>query len=436
MELAEKAMAGGDVVQFLLNKFFKSFAEAESELSSPSGSFAIPILSNLREIKDHVVKLVPVPGKQMMVAEPRTVMSLLYELNDALAECRMLGQHDVQMYKKKNYFNPLKNYFIVREMKKRLKTMKGEFARLAQTAQEVHASNSNTNTSTSSSIVIVDRLNILPIVSDFFYGYTYYNKAAFYPVDPDLGPPGSPFKAIALVGIAGVGKTTHALHMVLAKYRLFSPIIWIGLSNKNSSSSSSGSGELGLLAHGDCCSIVTCIIRKAQEFAPADAHVADDSNSSSSEQRLDTLLERMHQILSGKRYLIVLDDVWHTNDHFYSNLGDRDHHESSHGHRLSDGLPKDSGGRVLVTTRRLEVAQQMLGADNNELIFPIRPLADRECWGIFMESEANSENKSRRPDLAILTKYKKEILEQSKGLPLAAKTLAQLIPFLGDQHVH
>lgn len=419
------------MVQFLLNKFLKSFAEAESELSSPSGSFVLPILSYLREIKVHVAELVPVPGKQLMVPEPRTVMPLLYDLNDALAECRMLGHYDVQMYKKKNYFNPLKNYFIVREMKNRLKTMNGEFAQLVR---EVHASNSNTSTSTSTStsIVIVDRPNILPIFSDFFYGYTYYNKAAFYPVDPDLVPPGSPFKVIALVGIAGVGKTTHSLHMVLAKYRLFSPIIWIGLSNKDSSSSS-GSGELGLLAHGDCCNIVTCIIRKAQEFAAADANVADDSNSSSSEQRLDTLLKRMHQILSGKRYLIVLDDVWHSNDHFYSDLGDRNHHESSHhGHRLSDGLPKDSGGRVLVTTRRLEVAQQMLGADNNELIFPIRPLADRECWGIFMESEANSENKSRRPDLAILTKYKKEILEQSKGLPLAAKTLAQLIPFLGD----
>lgn len=160
MEFAKKAMAGGDVVQFLLNKFLKSFAEAESELSSPSGSFVLPLLSYLREIKVHVVELVPVPGKQMVVAEPRTVMSLLYELNDALAECPMLGHYDVQMYKKKNYFNPLKNYFIVREMKNQLKTMN---SKLAQLVREVHAFNSNTSTSnsTSTSIVIDDRPNIL-----------------------------------------------------------------------------------------------------------------------------------------------------------------------------------------------------------------------------------------------------------------------------------
>lgn len=52
--------------------------------------------------------------------------------------------------------------------------------------------------------------------------------------------------------------------------------------------------------------------------------------------------------------------------------------------RLSDGLPKHSRGAVIVTSRRLEVAQQMVGADN--LIIPDRPMDKQNCWCILMDA--------------------------------------------------
>ncbi|PRQ52140.1 hypothetical protein RchiOBHm_Chr2g0152231 [Rosa chinensis] len=118
--------------------------------------------------------------------------------------------------------------------------------------------------------------------------------------------------------------------------------------------------------------------------------------------------------------------------------------------RLSDGLPWDSGGAVIVTSRRLEVAQQMVGADN--LIIPVKPMDKQNCWCILMDAilrddhqgvynytndikdnnhdfdPSREEKFSEQAPAKALNRIKDQIEEEFQGLPFAAKVLATAFP--------
>ncbi|PRQ59693.1 putative diacylglycerol kinase, catalytic domain, cullin [Rosa chinensis] len=133
---------------------------------------------------------------------------------------------------------------------------------------------------------------------------------------------------------------------------------------------------------------------------------------------LERLLARLNRLLSGKGYLIVLDDVWHISE-FYSDLG------CTFQDRLSYGLPKGSGGAVIVTTRIPEVAEHMVGRNN---LITVEPLDTESCWRIFMETIKDNKEVLNISTHETLDKIKNEIKDQCYGLPLAAKELAGIIP--------
>ncbi|PRQ52138.1 putative P-loop containing nucleoside triphosphate hydrolase [Rosa chinensis] len=148
--------------------------------------------------------------------------------------------------------------------------------------------------------------------------------------------------AIGIVGIAGVGKTT-LVHQVLNRQRVrheFSPIIWLCLSDKEKYEFTNSIG----------ISIVRRILDKLRAVDSGNGAIDNLNDAIVEEERdisglgLERLLARLNRLLSGKRYLIVLDDVWHISE-FYSDLG------CTIQDRLSYGLPKGSGGAVIVTTR-------------------------------------------------------------------------------------
>ncbi|PRQ48622.1 putative P-loop containing nucleoside triphosphate hydrolase [Rosa chinensis] len=188
------------------------------------------------------------------------------------------------------------------------------------------------------------------------------------------------FTAIGVVGIAGAGKTTlvqKVLEREGVKER-FSTILWLpfyGISEGEQQYSKLG--------------FKTCILDKGGK-SPDEKIVG-----------LGKLLERLKQLLSGKRYLIVLDDVCHQHINIME--------------RLVSGLPKESGGAVIVTSRLKEVAQKI---GEQRYLIPVQAQEDI-CSKIIEETIQSDEG---------LPMTKKEMKDQCHGLPLVAETLAHFIP--------
>ncbi|PQQ02896.1 hypothetical protein Pyn_40002 [Prunus yedoensis var. nudiflora] len=122
---------------------------------------------------------------------------------------------------------------------------------------------------------------------------------------------------------------------------------------------------------------------------------------------------------------------------FYSDLGHRQQllqvqeGDKKVGDRLSHGLPKGSGGVVIVTSRIPEVVDAMVvpaeGSDQhyNSLIIPLEPLDRQNCWDIFKYTVFGY-----IPDFEYqqhLEKVESEIKDLCCGLPLAARTLAEIM---------
>lgn len=131
------------------------------------------------------------------------------------------------------------------------------------------------------------------------------------------------------------------------------------------------------------------------------------------------------------RYLIVLDEVWHAK-YWHVDLdselpkGDEfgDCISPEFGDCISDALPKDSGGRIIITSRRGGVAREVVGGKN--LIFIDTLLSQEICWSVFSDA-VRKDGKIELKDIS-LSKMEEEIGKKCVGLPLAARILAEIIP--------
>ncbi|XP_058096786.1 disease resistance RPP13-like protein 4 isoform X2 [Magnolia sinica] len=118
------------------------------------------------------------------------------------------------------------------------------------------------------------------------------------------------------------------------------------------------------------------------------------------------LLESLNRKLDAK-YLVVLDDVWETNEGMWWDS-------------LKSGLPQVEGSCVIVTTRNEEVAKSM-GAR----IHYLQCLSNEDSWSFFSKvAFARTGGKCTNPDLEGLGK---EIVARCGGLPLAIKVVAGMM---------
>ncbi|KAL5570310.1 hypothetical protein UlMin_026885 [Ulmus minor] len=125
--------------------------------------------------------------------------------------------------------------------------------------------------------------------------------------------------------------------------------------------------------------------------------------------RLQTLLGRIDEAIDGKKFFLVVDDVW-TDDH-------------RKWEPLEEALRKGAlGSRILVTTRKTEVAEMMRAKSN---MITLAGLSEEVCWTIF--SRLAFSNGDKRDDE--LEQIGRQIVQKCKGLPLAAKTLGSLMSF-------
>ncbi|KAL4636446.1 hypothetical protein ACB092_03G009000 [Castanea dentata] len=185
----------------------------------------------------------------------------------------------------------------------------------------------------------------------------------------------------SLVGMGGIGKTSLAQvaynHDQVKAH--FDKRIWVCVSE-----------------HFDQCAVAKAII---QAFGGADPNITE----------LQSLLEKICELIGGKKFFLILDDVWTEDDTKWVSFKEA----------FKCG---SQGSRILVTTRKERVADKIGSVKTINL----EVLSEEDCWLIFKKIAFFNKD----PTLCQqLENVGRKIAEKCKGLPLAAKTLGSLMRF-------
>ncbi|KAF5471264.1 hypothetical protein F2P56_011710 [Juglans regia] len=192
---------------------------------------------------------------------------------------------------------------------------------------------------------------------------------------------GNKLFVIAIVGIGGLGKTTLA-QLVYNDERVkeyFDLKAWACVSDEF-----------------DVFKVTKAIL----EGVPG-------SSANGDGKTLDWLQNTLNESLMGKKFLLVLDDVW--NDNYIK------WEELSKPFRFGA-----QGSRVLVTTREERVASVM----QTTLTYNLKTLPEKECWSLFVRHAFLGSISDMHPELEAIGR---QIVEKCKGLPLAIKTIGALL---------
>ncbi|KAJ8419712.1 hypothetical protein Cgig2_018450 [Carnegiea gigantea] len=120
--------------------------------------------------------------------------------------------------------------------------------------------------------------------------------------------------------------------------------------------------------------------------------------------------ERINQYLFGKRFLIVMDDVWSEEDCLWWE-------------RIYEGLPKGNKSCVIVTTRNEKVARKMRVQE--ERTHRPKFLTESDSWLLFCNVAFAANCGHCTSDQ--LEEIGKEIVSRCKGLPLAIKAVGGIM---------
>ncbi|RYR71668.1 hypothetical protein Ahy_A02g005894 isoform B [Arachis hypogaea] len=184
---------------------------------------------------------------------------------------------------------------------------------------------------------------------------------------------------IPIVGMGGIGKTTLAqlVYNDEQVQQKFNVKAWVCV------------GEVF-----DVLKVTKTVVEKA-------------TSASCNMNDLDSVQQRLRTEVTGKKFLVVLDDMW-TN------------HYDDWKTFLIPFQCGSQGGKILVTTRIDAVASMVKTIPAHNLSL----LNDEQCWLVFA-NHAFSASESR--DRLALEKVGRKIVEKCKGLPLAAQSLGGLL---------
>ncbi|KAL8235610.1 hypothetical protein R6Q59_016691 [Mikania micrantha] len=233
--------------------------------------------------------------------------------------------------------------------------------------------------------------------------------------------PNAACKMFGVVGAPGIGKTTLCQTIFgrdSVKQR-FCPRIWVCLSKKPTDIKDYRK------------EIVIRILKSLgiDDEVINDADKEPDQKTGTGESH-DTGLKRLILLLrlqlTGKRYLIVLDDAWNDDKNvakFFSNLNQKDRLDENWGEELAYGLPKGCGGTVISSSTSSALLKQMLGDDVS--LQNLTRHTDETIYEIFKDTVIGYDgNEKEFPQY--LEELKGELLKKCDGNPLAAKLLAKI----------
>ncbi|XP_078158063.1 putative disease resistance RPP13-like protein 1 [Carex rostrata] len=126
---------------------------------------------------------------------------------------------------------------------------------------------------------------------------------------------------------------------------------------------------------------------------------------------LSALQENIRKEISGKRILLVLDDVWNENDNLW---------DSFKAPFMSAAFAK-----ILVTTRNDPVARIM----QTEPTFNLGSLSAEQCWLMFEHYAFSGVEKKD----SMFVKIGKQIMDKCGMLPLAVKSIASLLRYEAEE---
>ncbi|CAL5189679.1 unnamed protein product [Lathyrus oleraceus] len=129
---------------------------------------------------------------------------------------------------------------------------------------------------------------------------------------------------------------------------------------------------------------------------------------------LDGIQIKVQNLLQGKRYFLVLDDVWNKTQELESGLSQEKWNKLK-----SVLLCGSKGSSILVSTRDEDVAEIVRTCQTHHL----SGLPENECWLLFKQYAFGHDKEERAGLVAI----GKEIVKKCGGLPLAARALGGLM---------
>jgi len=194
---------------------------------------------------------------------------------------------------------------------------------------------------------------------------------------------------LSIVAMGGMGKTTLAQHVYNnprieeAKFEL---IAWVCVSDEYNA------------------------FKVTREILEAINNSNDDSRN------LEMVQGRLKEKLTGRKFLLVLDDVWNE---------DRDQWKS-----LQTPLKYGAkGSKIVVTTRSSKVAITMQSHKVHEL----KQLEEDYSWQVFAKHAFQDNNHQLNAEV---DKIGKKIVEKCKGLPLALETIGCLFHLFQNGRVY
>ncbi|KAL4600826.1 hypothetical protein ACB092_11G228000 [Castanea dentata] len=131
------------------------------------------------------------------------------------------------------------------------------------------------------------------------------------------------------------------------------------------------------------------------------------TSESCNDNNLDLLQVKLKGKLSGKKFLLVLDDVWNENYNDWTRLRCP----------FEFGTP---GSKIIITTRNDRVSSTM----GTTQAYKLKELPDDACLIVFIQNTLGTTDFSAYPELQ---EFGPKILERCQGLPLAAKALGGLL---------